>query len=750
MRRVYYFFASLATSLLLFSYAPASENGKTGSSGAPGEGTCTSCHGGGAGGSVSLTSNIPASGFVPGATYNMSVTVSQTGQPLFGIGLESLTAANLQAGTLSAGSGTQVQVKTGRQNLIHTLGGGASANSKTFSFNWTAPATAAGNVTFYYAGLAANGNGVEDAGDNTYAGSQVFSPQAAAAVVTLNCPPALTMAAAQGATSAVVNYTAPVGTSTCTTGSVTTSKSSGLASGSAFPVGTSSVCYTATDGCGSTQNCCFNVTVTAPAAAVLTLNCPTDIAVTAAAGATTAVATYTAPVGTSTCATGTVTTTKTSGLASGAAFPIGTNAVCYTATDACGNTKNCCFNVVVTAAAASVITMNCPTNISLVAAAGATSSVATYTAPVGTSTCATGTVTTSKSSGLASGAAFPIGVNSVCYTATDGCGTTKNCCFNVTVTSAAPTVLTLNCPTNITVVAATGATTAVANYTAPVGTSTCTTGSVTTTKTSGLASGTAFPIGTNAVCYTATDACGNTKNCCFNVIVNAAVTGGGTSTTCNKIKIQDDDNSVKIYGLPRVNNISVAVKITNTRTNAVTFQCTNCSANKGTLKIKNIPLGSYSVMVSLTQSGVALCQKTGTVFVEEEEDDFSSTTHSLMGNTNSSISNTVNKETAAELADMIILYAQPSGIAKTAKTFGLFPNPAADVVTIDVKRFKGQAVNILIVNQLGQVVKNQLVQEATNSPVSVNLENIVDGFYTVTLLSNGERKANKLVVKKDR
>jgi hypothetical protein len=657
MKKVYYLFASLATCALLFSYAPASDNGKTGYSGAPGEGTCTSCHGGAGGGSTTLTSDIPLNGFVPGATYNMVLTVSQAGRPLFGLGLESLSTANTQAGTLTAGAGTQIQVKSARQNLIHTLNGGASPNSKAFAFKWTAPATAAGNVTFYYAGLAANGNGTDDTGDNTYAGSKVFSPQTAVPTV-------------------------------------------------------------------------------------LTLNCPTDINLTAAVGTTSAVANYTAPVATSTCTTGTVTTSKSSGLASGATFSVGTNAVCYTATDGCGNTKNCCFNVVVTAAAASVVTLNCPTTVTIAAVVGATSAVANYTAPVGTSTCATGTVTTTKASGLASGAAFPIGTNAVCYTATDGCGTTKNCCFNVVVTSAAPAVLSLNCPGDMSVIAAMGATSAIVSYTDPVATSTCATGAVTMRKISGLASGAAFPIGTSLVCYTATDGCGNIKNCCISVTVSS----GATNVACNSIRIEDDENAIKIMKLPRVGT-TVAIKITNTVTNAVAFQCTsNCALSKGTVKVKNLPLGIYSVQIDLTQNGVPLCSKTIVVKVQEEErnDD-----DDLRTNTNSSVFAANTKETAAELQDMVILYAPSTAKSNQAKAFGLFPNPALDVVNVDMKAFNGQSVKLLIVNQLGQIVKTQWIQAATTAPVSVSLENIMDGFYTVTLLSNGERKSNKLVIRKD-
>jgi HYR domain/Secretion system C-terminal sorting domain len=908
MKKFYYFFALLATSMLLYSYSPTSIGGKTGSNGAPGESTCSSCHGGAGNGSAVLTSDIPLTGFVPGATYNMVFTVSQVGQPVFGMGIESLSSTNTQAGTLVAGTGTQVLVKSLKQNLIHTNGGGTANDVKAFAFKWTAPAVAAGNVTFYYAGLAADGDGTENSTDNTYVGNKVFSPQTVAAptVLTPNCTTDVTMATAAGATTAMVTYTAPTGTSTCTTGAVTATKTSGLASGSIFPIGSTPITYTLTDGCGNTKTCTFNVIVTATAApAVLTVNCPTDVTVAAATGATTAVANYTAPTGTSTCTTGTVTVTKTSGLASGAAFPIGSTPITYTITDGCNNSKTCTFNVVVTAGAAPVITMNCPANVNVATAAGATTAVATYTAPVGTSTCATGTATTTLTSGLASDSAFPIGTNAVCYTLTDGCGGTQKCCFNVVVTGTAlPTVLTVNCPTDVTLAAASGATTAVANftaptgtstctlgtvtivktsglasgaafpigstpisytitdgcgnsktctfnviikaptatvltvncpsevsitaatgattavatYTAPTGTSTCTTGTVTVTKTSGLASGAAFPIGSTPITYTITDGCGNSKTCTFNVIVKAAVattvltvncpadvtvtaatgantavanftaptatstctlgtvtivktsvlasgaafpigttdvcykitdgcgntkeccfkvkvvaagTGTGTQTVCSKIEFEAEEGTLKIANLPKENGYSVGIKLTNASNNVIMLQCANCAVNRGNVKIKNLSrTGVYTVQIEVKQNGVLVCKRTETLAM-----------HESTGSGSQSLAGTgVNP-------DETVLFAEPLGIYAT-NTFRVSPNPAMDEVEVEVKQFKGRAVTILIVNKFGQVVKNQQVIEATDASVRVSLENIQDGFYTITLLTKGESKANKLVVQK--
>jgi hypothetical protein len=168
-------------------------------------------------------------------------------------------------------------------------------------------------------------------------------------VLNITCPGDVSVTATQGATSAIVNYTAPTASTTCAGGAVNVTRTNGPASGSAFPVGTTQVCYSATDNCGNVKSCCFTVTVNAPAPSNLAITCPTNVSVTAAAGANTAVVNYTAPTASTTCAGGAVNVTRTSGPASGSAFPVGSTQVCYQATDNCGNVKSCCFTVTVAA-----------------------------------------------------------------------------------------------------------------------------------------------------------------------------------------------------------------------------------------------------------------------------------------------------------------------------------------------------------------------------------------------------------------
>ncbi|MGI8917728.1 MAG: HYR domain-containing protein [Pyrinomonadaceae bacterium] len=85
---------------------------------------------------------------------------------------------------------------------------------------------------------------------------------------TISCPADIT-AASTCPSGATVNYTAPVGTDNCP--GVTTVRTAGPASGSVFPIGTTSVTYTTTDSAGLSTSCSFSVTVLTPQAVIQNL-----------------------------------------------------------------------------------------------------------------------------------------------------------------------------------------------------------------------------------------------------------------------------------------------------------------------------------------------------------------------------------------------------------------------------------------------------------------------------------------------
>jgi len=79
--------------------------------------------------------------------------------------------------------------------------------------------------------------------------------------VTINCPANLEVAVLPGAGPTAVVYNQPSTTSTCLCTGIDLELQSGPASGSLFPIGTTQVCYVASDYCNATATCCFKVKV---------------------------------------------------------------------------------------------------------------------------------------------------------------------------------------------------------------------------------------------------------------------------------------------------------------------------------------------------------------------------------------------------------------------------------------------------------------------------------------------------------
>lgn len=176
MKNIYFLFAA-SIILIIATSGIQSGNGKAGKNKAPGETSCVSCHNdfseNTGGGAITLSSDIPLSGYVAGTTYHLQVTVSKSGTGLFGFGLEALKTDSNNAGTLVITNSTITQLKNvtvlgkPRSNVVHVTDGGLSADSAVFPFDWTAPASGTGTVTFYFAGAACDNDG-DTPGDYVY------------------------------------------------------------------------------------------------------------------------------------------------------------------------------------------------------------------------------------------------------------------------------------------------------------------------------------------------------------------------------------------------------------------------------------------------------------------------------------------------------------------------------------------------------------------------------------------------------
>lgn len=144
-----------------------------GHTGAPGSPSCVACHGGTANtGTGSLTVDFGgATTYTPGQSYNVAVTMQQGTLDKFGFAIAARKAGNVSAGTFIVQDSTNTRSFTdaGDWYFSHTPCGAdaLTAGSRTWTFQWQAPATDEGAITFYTAGLAANHNHALS-GDDTY------------------------------------------------------------------------------------------------------------------------------------------------------------------------------------------------------------------------------------------------------------------------------------------------------------------------------------------------------------------------------------------------------------------------------------------------------------------------------------------------------------------------------------------------------------------------------------------------------
>jgi uncharacterized repeat protein (TIGR01451 family) len=274
------------------------------------------------------------------------------------------------------------------------------------------------------------------------------------------------------------------------------------ASGSTFPIGTTTVTNIATDASGNQSACAFIVTIVDEQPPIV--QCPANHEIAADPGQCSKSNVTFTVIATDNCAV----TNVTSIPASGSTFSVGTTTVTNIAVDASGNTSICTFHVVVRDAQKPVI--SCPTNIVVEADPGQCSKSNVVFTVTAADNCGVVNVTSIPPSG----STFPIGTTVVTNTARDFTNNAATCTFTVTVIDRQPPVVT--CPSNIVVNADPGQCSK-SNVTFNVSASdNCSLSGVISTPSNG---GT-FPIGTTTVTNVATDASGNQTICTFTVTVN--------------------------------------------------------------------------------------------------------------------------------------------------------------------------------------------------------------------------------------
>jgi hypothetical protein len=167
-----------------YAYSGGSPGGRTNS---PTDGSnCTACHSGtinSGTATAAITSTIPTGGYVPGQTYTINGSIGELSINKFGFEITAESnSINAKTGTIILTDAARTAFANGNAAVTHTSAGTTplTTNATTWSFDWTAPVSGTGDVTFYGAFNSANGSGTN--GDKIYTKTLVVAEDIATQV----------------------------------------------------------------------------------------------------------------------------------------------------------------------------------------------------------------------------------------------------------------------------------------------------------------------------------------------------------------------------------------------------------------------------------------------------------------------------------------------------------------------------------------------------------------------------------------
>lgn len=241
---------------------------------------------------------------------------------------------------------------------------------------------------------------------------------------------------------AVVTWVAPKAWDNCGVKSIVSTHESG----DTFPKGITTVTYTATDHCGNVVSCAFEVTVSG-------VCCNTAPSITCPPNYTGCIGVSTDPSNTGTataqstgqgdCTTPTVTYSDQVSEGSCAGAKTITRTWKATNNNTSGLSATCIQTIILKDTENPTFT-ECPNNITVTPNANC-EAVVTWVAPKAWDNCGVKSIVSTHQIG----STFPRGITTVTYTATDNCGNTAVCSFEVNVTGTCPsdcvTEVTLSC-----------------------------------------------------------------------------------------------------------------------------------------------------------------------------------------------------------------------------------------------------------------------------------------------------------------
>jgi hypothetical protein len=499
---------------------------------------------------------------------------------------------------------------------------------------------------------------------------------------TISCPATQSQSATNGVSTTLSNYTSMATTSdNCSAnGDITVTQSPAI--GSTQAVGPVTVTLTAEDECGNSDDCTFTVNITNGSSiawtsqpASTTIQCDASTA-TSATGVATA---------STTCGSGGLSVTFADVTAAGSCANASTITRTWTATDNCSNTETHVQTITVIDDTAPTIT--CPSNQTIQSVNGTDGDLLDYTsmATVSDNCSSVGNVSITQSPAI--GSTHLVGTVTVTLTATDECGNSDNCTFDVVISNTS--ITWTNEPVNSTIEcsdsdlpANTGEATAM---------TTCGTGGLNITYSDNVVAGSCVNESTITRTWTATDACSNSETYVQTITVedNTAPT-----ITCppNQVVYESGNGIASFTSLAVVSD--------------------NCSSNG---------------QITVTQSPVA-----GSTLAGGESHTITLTATDECGNTNS--------------CDFILTLKSSVGIeTNNENILTVYPNPTTGIVNINFGNVSNDIAQVSVYNLIGEIVyfHNNVPMTGNHS---LDLDRFERGIYYVNITIDGETTLKKVVL----
>jgi len=313
-------------------------------------------------------------------------------------------------------------------------------------------------------------------------------------------PAELSLQNEPGSCSAMASWASPLISDNCGVAS----SGSDYSSGDTFPIGTTTVTYTATDNSGNSSTSAIMITVEDVEDPTIS-GMPVDLTVENDPGSCGAMVTWSEPLVADNCPGSEISSDQMSG----SIFAQGANTVTYTAIDQAGNTSTSSFTVSVLDSESPMVS-GMPTDMDVDNDPGSCGAVVNWTEPSASDNCGVPGLTSDFTSGMS----FPNGDTVVSYLATDDSGNTSSASFTITVMDTEnPTVIAI--PTAIEISTDPGLCSGIATWSEPIAVDNCGIASLVGDHSSGES----FPRGMTSVTYTVIDDNGNTTIVSFTIRV---------------------------------------------------------------------------------------------------------------------------------------------------------------------------------------------------------------------------------------